>query len=100
MFIAGNFLLAIGQVLEIVLELAKWIVIIRALISWVNPDPYNPIVMFLHRVTDPLLAPIQRAVPPMGGMDFSPILLLLAIVFLQTFLVQSISQVGMNLRLG
>jgi YggT family protein len=60
MFIAGNVLDGLARVLDLVLTLYLWIVIIRALLSWVNPDPWNPIVRFLHRATEPVLAPIRR----------------------------------------
>lgn len=97
MFVLGNLFIAIAQVLNIALTIYLWIVIIRALISWVNPDPYNPIVQFLHRVTEPALRPIQRLVPPAGGIDFSPLILILAIYFLQIFLVNSLIQLGRSL---
>ncbi len=98
MFILGNFLIAFAQVLNIALTIYLWVVIIRALISWVNPDPYNPIVRFLHSVTDPVLYPIQRAIPPAGGIDFSPIILILGIYFLQYFLVRTLIQIGQSLH--
>lgn len=100
MFVFGNFLIALGQVLNIALTIYLWVVIIRALISWVSPDPYNPIVQFLHRVTDPVLRPIQRALPMAGGVDFSPIVLILGIYFLQVFLVNTLIQFGRSLSGG
>ncbi len=98
MFIIGNFLIAVAKVLDIALSIYMWIIIIRALISWVNPDPYNPIVRFLVSVTEPVLYPIRRRLPLLGGIDFSPIVAILAIIFIQTFLVQSLMQLGMSLR--
>jgi len=98
MFIIGNFLIAIARVLDIALSIYMWIIIIRALISWVNPDPYNPIVRFLISVTEPVLYPIRKRLPLLGGIDFSPIVAILAIIFIQTFLVQSLMQLGMSLR--
>jgi len=87
----GFILNGIAQVLSMVLSLVMWIVIIRALLSWVNPDPYNPIVRFLTEVSEPLLRPIRRYVPLVGpGIDLSPIILLLVIVFLQSSLVPMI----------
>jgi YggT family protein len=75
-----------------------WIIIGRAVISWVNPDPYNPIVRFLHSVTEPVLYPIRRWLPiNLGGIDFSPILVILAIIFLQSFLVQSLADLAHSL---
>ena len=98
MFVLGNFIIAFAQVLNIALTVYLWIVIIRALISWVSPDPYNPIVMFLRSITDPLLHPIQRRVPLAGGIDFSPIILILIIYFLQFFLVNTLIQIGRSLH--
>ena len=98
MFMLGNFLLAIAKLIDFVLSAYIWIVIARAVLSWVNPDPYNPIVRFLHQVTDPILMKIRRYVPIMGGLDLSPMLLILAIVFLQSFLVPTLRQLAMTLQ--
>ena len=98
MFILGNLFIAIAKVLDIGLSIYMWLIIIRALISWVNPDPYNPIVRFLVSATEPVLYPIRRRLPLFGGIDFSPIVAILLIIFLQTFLVQSLMQIGMNLK--
>ena len=91
MFILANFLLATASVLQLVLTLYIWIVIGRAIISWVSPDPHNPIVRFLYNATEPLLYRVRRALPIfLGGIDFSPLIVLMAIYFLQAFLVQSL----------
>jgi YggT family protein len=75
-----------------------WIIIGRAVISWVNPDPYNPIVRFLNSVTEPVLYPIRRRLPiSLGGLDLSPILVILAIIFIKSFLVQSLMQLAVRL---
>jgi YggT family protein len=98
MFIIANFLLALVRVLDIGLTLYMWIVIARAVISWVNPDPYNPVVKFLHSVTEPVMYNIRRWIPVYyGGIDFSPIIVILAIIFLQSFLVQSLIQLASRL---
>ena len=95
MFVISNFLVAIAKILNIALSLYMWIVIGRAIISWVNPDPYNPIVKFLNAVTEPILYPIRRKIPiNLGGIDFSPILVILAIIFLQSFLVKTLMQLA------
>jgi YggT family protein len=70
---------AIATIADLVIQLYIYVVIARALISWVNPDPYNPIVRFLHNATDPVLDRIRRFVPLLGGMDLSPIVLLIAL---------------------
>jgi len=76
-----------------------WIIIIRALISWVNPDPYNPIVQFLRSATDPLLYRVRRWLPvSFGGIDFSPIIVIVGIVFLQKFLVNSLLDLSRAFR--
>ena len=99
MFILGNFLSATAKILEIVLQLYMWIIIIRALLSWVNPDPYNPIVQFLNSITEPVLYRVRQFVPMSGmGIDFSPIIVILAIIFLQAFLVNSIGMLAMQLQ--
>ncbi|MBP9733901.1 MAG: YggT family protein [Candidatus Omnitrophica bacterium] len=100
MFVLANFITAVAQVLSAVLSIYSWIIIIRALISWVNPDPYNPIVVFLHRVTDPVLEPLRRLLPPerLGGIDISPILALLAIMFTRFFLINSLYDIAAQVR--
>ncbi|OQX13472.1 MAG: hypothetical protein BWK76_16150 [Desulfobulbaceae bacterium A2] len=98
MFVLGNFILALARIIDFALGAYVWVVIARAVISWVNPDPYNPIVRFLRQVTDPLLDRIRRYLPPMGGLDLSPILLIMAIYFLQSFLVPSLQQLALGLR--
>ena len=99
MFVISNFLVAIAKILNIALSLYMWIVIGRAIISWVNPDPYNPIVKFLNAVTEPILYPIRKKIPiNLGGIDFSPILVILAIIFLQSFLVKTLMQLAAGMR--
>ena len=88
----------IGVILSYLLTIYIWIIIIRALLSWVNPDPYNPIVQILYRLTEPVLAPVRYRMPDIGGIDASPIVVLLIIFFLQTFLVQSIFDLASMLR--
>jgi YggT family protein len=91
MFIIGNFLKAVAIVLHYVLTFYMWIVIARAVLSWVNPDPYNPIVRFIHNVTEPVLYRIRTRIPVnFSGIDFSPIIVILAVIFLQNFLVNSL----------
>ena len=99
MFILANFLGALAQVLYFLLEAYMWIVVARAVISWVNPDPYNPIVRFLYSATEPVLYRLRRALPLYaGGIDFSPILVFVAIIFLQRFLVQTLYDMARSLR--
>ena len=93
----SNFLIAVAKMIDIILSLYMWLIIGRAVISWVSPDPYNPIVRFLLSVTEPVLYPIRRRLPILGGIDFSPIIVILAIIFVQNFLVQSLIQLASRL---
>lgn len=89
----GNFLVAIVTVIDIILNVYMWIIVARAIISWVSPNPYNPIVNFLYQATEPVLRYARRIIPPIGGtLDLSPIVVLVAIVFLRQFLVQSLME--------
>ncbi len=95
MFMISNFLFALAKLVDFALSAYMWIIIGRAILSWVNPDPYNPIVRFLHEVTEPVLSRIRRLVPAFaGGIDFSPVILILAIIFLQGFLVPTLKQMA------
>ncbi|SLM47916.1 conserved protein of unknown function [Nitrospira japonica] len=98
MFVGGNILQAVATVLDTVLWLYMWVIIARALISWVNPDPWNPIVQFLTRATEPVLAPIRRWVGWRMGIDLSPIIAILAITFLQLALVQTLRDIAVRLN--
>ena len=98
MYIIGYFLLALAKVLDVVLVLYMWIVIARAILSWVSPDPYNPIVRFIHTVTEPVLHRIRTMLPvSFGGIDFSPILVFLIIMFCRTFIVNSLLRVSQTM---
>ncbi len=91
MGILANFIEAIAVVLDYVLTLYMWIIIAGAVLSWVNPDPYNPIVRFINSATQPVFYQIRKRLPVVfGGIDMSPIIVILAIVFLQRFLINSL----------
>jgi YggT family protein len=94
MFVVNNFFSALGSVVYWALELYMYVVIARALISWVNPDPWNPIVQFLEKITEPALAPLRRMIGWRLGVDVSPIILIFIIVFLQRFIVPSLFHLG------
>jgi YggT family protein len=99
MFVATNLILALAQLVNLVLQAYFWIIIARAVLSWVNPDPFHPVVRFLYRVTEPVLRPIRRRLPTMQmGLDLSPMVVLLAIYFLQSFLVESLRDLALSLR--
>ncbi|HEX7538866.1 MAG TPA: YggT family protein [Syntrophales bacterium] len=99
MFLVANLIEALAKILDVALSLYTWVIIIRALLSWVNPDPYNVIVQFLYRATEPVLRPIRRWIPLRNfGIDLSPVIVILAIMFLQSFLVPSLIQLAFKLR--
>ena len=98
MFVMENFIFALAKIIDMGLTIYIWVIIARALISWVNPDPYNPIVTFLYRATEPVMAPIRRLIPIRGlGIDISPIVVIMIIYFLQMFLVKTMIQLAGHL---
>ena len=95
MFVAKNFLFAVARILDIALSAYMWILIIRAVLSWVNPDPYNPIVRGLYAITEPVLSWLRRRLPLMAGsIDFSPLVVIFVIYFLRAFLVRTLFDVA------
>jgi YggT family protein len=95
MFVFGDLIIAVAKIADTLLEIYKWVIIIAALISWVNPDPYNPIVRFLYSVTEPAFRPIRRLIGyRLGPIDISPIIVILVIIFIQSFLVRTLIKVG------
>jgi YggT family protein len=98
MFALRNLIEALASILDLALNIYMWLIIARALLSWVNPDPYNPIVQFLYRVTEPVLGWVRRRVPLIfGGLDLSPLLVLLGIVFLRRFLIVTLLDLAQRL---
>jgi len=98
MFVLSNFVVALARIIDIVLTLYMWLIIARALISWVNADPYNQIVIFLYKATEPVLRLVRRIIPFRNiGIDLSPMIVILVILFLQYFLVETIIQVARTL---
>lgn len=101
MIALGNLLQAVAKVLDLGLTIYFWLIIARAILSWVNPDPYNPIVRFLYNVTEPVLSALRRRIPLVyGGLDLSPLVILAAIYFLQFFLVKTLFEYGAQLVHG
>ena len=100
MFILSNFLTAAAHVLDVLLTILYWLILVRALISWVNPDPFNPIVEFLYKVTEPILYPIRKLFPfsLKLGIDISPIIAFLLILFFKSFLVRTLVELALRLR--
>ena len=101
MFVLGNFIAAIATIVGIILQVYFWVVIVSALLSWVNPDPNNPIVRFLRTVTEPAYRPIRKFISEKLGIrsmiDISPIIVILIIIFLQEFVVRSLHQFARNM---
>lgn len=100
MFVLSNLLAATAQVLNIVLTLYYWLIIIRALLSWVNPDPFNPIVQLIQNLTEPVLAPVRKLVSfsLRFSVDISPLIVLLVLVFLKSFLVRTLLDLSWRYR--
>ena len=100
MFVFANLLIAIAKILDVVLTIFYWLILIRAVISWVNPDPYNPIVQFLYKTTEPVLYPIRKILPTAFrfGIDISPIIAFLAILFLKSFLVRTLIDLAIRFK--
>jgi len=98
MFVFGNIIIGIAEVLNILLTVYMWIIVVRALISWVNPDPYNAIVQMLTRITEPVLARIRKLVPPWKiGLDLSPLIAVLIIIFLKYAVVSTLLRIGQSM---
>ncbi|WP_456324559.1 YggT family protein [Desulfonauticus submarinus] len=101
MFVLSNLLQALASVIDTLLTLYFWVVIISALLSWVNPDPYNPIVRILHNLTEPVFYRVRKWLPftYIGGLDLSPIVVLLVIQFLKIFLVKTLFQISVSIAM-
>ncbi len=97
MFVVSNFFSALANLVDIVLNIVFWLIFVRAAISWVNPDPYNQIVQFLERTTEPMLTPVRRLLPAMP-IDIAPLVICLVIFFLRKFLVPTLFEIGFSLR--
>lgn len=99
MFVVGNFLFAAAKILDIAITVLYWLIIIRAIVSWVNPDPYNVIVQILYKTTEPFLYPIRRFMPTLSwGIDISPVIAILLLIFLQHFAVRTLIDLSYRLR--
>jgi YggT family protein len=99
MFAVSNLLIALAKIVDIVLTIVYWLILVRAVISWVNPDPFNPLVQFLYKTTEPILEPIRRLLPPVFrfGIDISPIIAFLTILFVRSFFVKTLIDISLRL---
>lgn len=100
MFILANFIDAVAWILEMGLSLYMWVIIARAILSWVNPDPYNPIVRFIYQATEPVLYRVRRFLPFMGALDISPIVVMAVIFFLKKFFIATLIDIAFRLKTG
>jgi YggT family protein len=98
MLVLSNLVLALAKLIYIAVEVYFWIIIARALVSWVNPDPYNPIVRFLHRATEPVLRPIRQRLPVTMNLDLSPLVVLLALKIVEWVVVESLRDFAISIR--
>jgi YggT family protein len=99
MFVIGDVLVGVGQVMNMLLEIYMWVVIVRAILSWVHPDPYNPIVRAVCSVVDPVTYRLSRMLPTRVGMvDISPIILIVIIYLMKLVVVRIIIDTGIRLR--
>ena len=94
---AGLLVLSIAELLNLVTYIFIVAVLVQVVLSWVNPDVYNPVTVILHRLTDPLLRPARRLVPPVGGLDFSPVMVLVALQLFVILVIRPLSDVGRTL---
>ena len=98
MFVIGNLLLGLAKVIDFVLVLFMWIVVVRAVLSWVSPDPFNPIVRFIYNITEPVLSWIRARIPStFGGIDLSPMLVIFGAIFLRYFLVDNLVRLAQQM---
>ena len=100
MFVVGNLIQALAIILDRVLQLYSFVVLVAVLISWVNPDPYNPIIRFLRAATEPIFDWVRQRIPfaMVGMLDLSPMAVFLIIWFTRMFLVSTLIEIGMRLR--
>jgi YggT family protein len=99
MFVFGNFIYGVAYVIENILNIYFWIILIRAVMSWIQPNPYNPLVRIIYKLVDPVTYRISRIIPTrIGAIDFAPFILMILIIFLQKFLVRSLFELGARMN--
>ncbi len=101
MFILADFIISAARLIHILFNVFFWLIFLRAVISWVNADPYNPIVRFLQESTEPVLAPVRRLLARFQGtigMDFSPFVVVLIIWFLDSFVTATLMDLAFRLK--
>lgn len=98
MFVLGELIGSLSMLIGMIFKMIYFVLVIRMLLSWVNPDPYNQIVRIIYRVTEPILAPFRRIIPPMGMVDISPIVVFFLLAFIENFVMRILFQ--LEARLG
>lgn len=99
MYVLGNFISALAVILAYLVNILTWLIIIRTLVSWVNPDPYNMIVQILYKITEPMLMPFRKIIPLYNvGIDISPVIAILSLWFVRLFVVRSLAELAFRLR--
>lgn len=98
MLVLGKVLVALAKALDLALRIYIWVIIIGAIISWVNPDPYHPVVRTIWRLTEPVLRPIRKILPPIAGIDFSPVVAIFLIYLVQEFVVDLLVKLAFTVR--
>lgn len=84
-----------GELILVLAQLYSLVILMRVLMSWVNIDPYSPIAKFLYDVTEPVMAPVRNLLPPAGGFDFSPIIVLIGIQLIASVIAQAFISAGL-----
>jgi len=99
MIFLANFLLAVSKIFHFLLMIYMWVLILRAFFSWIPSPSLRPLAVILYNLTEPILKPIRRYVPPYktGGLDISPMILIILIVFIDTFLIKSLTLYALNI---
>ena len=98
MFVMGNFIRGVAGILNFILTLYILLIIMRAIVSWINFNPYHSLIDLLHKLTEPLLEPIRRKIGPRLPIDISPIIVIIVIIFIQSFVVGSLNDLSVRLR--
>ncbi len=95
--VMAKVVIALAKTLDLVLRIYIWIIIIGAIISWVDPDPYHPVVRTINRLTEPVLKPIRRIIPPIGGLDFSPVVAIFLVYLIQILVIPLLYRLAFSL---
>ncbi len=98
--IGGLLVVAVGDVLNLLLNIYIFTILIEVILSWVSPGTYHPAVHFLYRINSPVLEPARRLIPPISGLDLSPLVVIIAIQLIKMLVVAPINDMGWGMALG